>query len=280
MNNIVNNLLGIYEKGIPLQYSWPEKFAIAKDAGFDFIEFSIDGLKPRIDRLEDSDDYYHNIYNLSLEYGMPFKTMALTANRYFPLGDPELSLKGFKIVERAIEIAEILHIEIIQIATYDVYKKDSNSKTIERLFENLVALSDIANKKGIILAPEVLEDVPFFDSVKKASKIIQTINRPNLKLYADCGNTASIGIDNEDDLKSDDGIIKCLHVKDALIGNCRNVPYGTGIVDFKKVLNHFNNINYKGYFVAEVWSDEDTSFVPTLKDVASFIRKEIKYVDK
>ena len=44
--------LGIYEKGIPLSLSWHDKFKVAKEAGFDFIEFSIDGLKPRILRLD------------------------------------------------------------------------------------------------------------------------------------------------------------------------------------------------------------------------------------
>ena len=52
MTNLENIKLGVYEKSIPLQLSWKEKFECAKNAGFDFIELSIDGLEPRINRLE------------------------------------------------------------------------------------------------------------------------------------------------------------------------------------------------------------------------------------
>ena len=43
--------LGVYEKAIPLQFDWPKKFRTAREAGFDFIELSIDGVEPRISRL-------------------------------------------------------------------------------------------------------------------------------------------------------------------------------------------------------------------------------------
>lgn len=273
MNNLSSVPLGIYEKGIPLQFDWETKFKIAKDAGFDFIEFSIDGLKPRIDRLSQSNDDFYSIKKISQKFDMPFQTMALTANRYFPLGDEQLAEKGKEIVKRAIEIAEILGIKIIQIAAYDVNGPQSDESTQKRFLSNLVDLAKIAADKKIILAPEVLEDVPFFNSVQKAVKIIKKLNVSNIKLYADCGNTASIGIDAANDLSFDNGYVVATHIKDALIDNCRNVPYGKGIVDFQKVFNHFKNTNYQGLFVAEVWSDEDPAFVPTLTDVSSFIRK-------
>ena len=50
MTNLETIKLGVYEKSIPLQLSWKEKFECAKNAGFDFIELSVDGLEPRINR--------------------------------------------------------------------------------------------------------------------------------------------------------------------------------------------------------------------------------------
>ena len=38
----MENLLGIYEKALPLEVTWQERFKIAKDLGFDFVEISID----------------------------------------------------------------------------------------------------------------------------------------------------------------------------------------------------------------------------------------------
>jgi hexulose-6-phosphate isomerase len=34
--------LGIYEKALPKDLSWPERLVLAKSCGFDFVEMSVD----------------------------------------------------------------------------------------------------------------------------------------------------------------------------------------------------------------------------------------------
>lgn len=270
--------LGIYEKGIPLSLSWHDKFKVAKEAGFDFIEFSIDGLKPRILRLDMPKEELLQIRQTAEEFKMPFHTMALTANRYYPLGDCDEHLRkqGREIVKKAIRVAEILGISIIQIAAYDVNGKESTQETIHNFLTSMNLLTDIAKEKGITLAVEVLEDVPFFSTIQKATEVLQNWGNNDIALYADTGNVASIDVNPQLDLTYDKDRIVACHIKDALIGNCRNVPYGKGIVDFNACMNVFAKKNYSGYFVAEVWSDEDMHFLPYLKDVAIFIRSKMK----
>lgn len=277
MRSIKNIKLGIYEKALPFQLEWKDKFAIAKENGFDFIEFSIDGLLPRIKRLECSDGEYIALKKMAEEYDMPFETIALTANRYFPLGDPdeELRNKGIMIVKRTIDIAFILGAKIVQIAAYDVNGKISTDETIESACKAFKEVAIYARAKNIIVALEVLEDVPFFSSVEKAVRIIDELNVSNLRLYADIGNTASIGIVPELDLKSNDDHIVACHIKDAELGACINITYGEGIVDFTKCFDYFREINYGGLFVAEVKSEENLEFICELKEISNFIRNKM-----
>ena len=46
------NPLGIYEKALPPGLSWPERLAVAKACGFDFVEISIDETDTRLARLD------------------------------------------------------------------------------------------------------------------------------------------------------------------------------------------------------------------------------------
>lgn len=274
----MNKLLGIYEKGIPLQYDWERKFDIAKTAGFDFIEFSIDGLKPRISRLKWMDEEYRAIRKMAEWKGMPFHTMALTANRYYPLGDTddELRTTGIQIVKRAIEIAALLGIELIQLPAYDVNGKPSTVATKKRFRDAILMLCEEARKQNIILAVEVLEDVPHLSTVEQGCAFVKECDVPNLRLYADVGNVASIGVDPVKDLTYNDGSVIACHIKDAVLDNCRNVPYGSGLVNFEQCFDYFRFVDFQGYFVAEVWSDEDEAFVPYLTTTATFIRKHME----
>ncbi len=280
MKSIKNIKLGLYEKALPFQLEWKDKFLIAKENGFDFIEFSIDGLQPRIKRLDSPDEEYVALRKMAEEYNMPFVTLALTANRYFPLGDPdkELRNKGISIVKRTIDIAYILNAKIIQIAAYDVNGKPSTAQTIQDACDAFKEIAHYAKEKDIIIALEVLEDVPFFSSLEKAAKIVDDLQMDNLKIYYDLGNTASIGIDPVKDLEFNEEHIVACHIKDALDDICINVVYGEGIVDFDQCFDYFRKIDFDGVFVAELKSEENLDFIYELKDVGEFIRN--KMLDK
>ena len=58
----MKNLLGIYEKALP-ELSWDERYAMASEAGYDFIELSID--KNRLNKLDYSDEDIAEINDMS-----------------------------------------------------------------------------------------------------------------------------------------------------------------------------------------------------------------------
>ncbi len=279
MTNLENIKLGVYEKSIPLQLSWKEKFECAKNAGFDFIELSIDGVEPRIHRLDWDDAQINEIRHAMEETGVPLLTMALTANRYYPLGEsiPELRNKGIEIVRKGIRLAVRLGIRTIQLAPYDVCKSESTPETRALFLDALRELVPYAAENGVVLTLEVMPDeVPFCSSVQQARAIIDLIDSPYLQIYTDTGNVASNNMDPVPDLVYGGKHLIASHIKDATLGVCRDVPFGEGIVDFDACFRAFRALDFHGMFIAEMWSYEKEEFIPYLSTAVEFIRGKIK----
>ena len=283
MTNLGQIKLGVYEKSIPLQLSWKEKLECAKKAGFDFVELSIDGLSPRIHRLDWSDEQIQEICRAMEETGVPLLTMALTANRYFPLGesDPALRQKGIELVRKGIRLAVRLGIRLIQLAPYDVRNSPSTAQTRTLFLDALRELVPYAAENGVILTLEVMstKEVPYCSSVQQARAIIDLIDSPFLQIYTDTGNVASSGLDPVPDLCYGGNHLVASHIKDAILGCDRKIPFGEGIVDFQACFEEFRRQNFHGVFIAEMWSDENEGFIPYLSTAASYIRQAIRAAD-
>lgn len=277
MNKISQLKIGIYEKAIPIQLNWAEKFEVVKAAGYDFLELSIDGLEPRIKRLDWSDEEIFAIKRSSEESGVPVLTMALTANRYYPLGETNSAtrLKGLAIARRGIEIAQKMGIRLIQLAAYDVFEKQGTAETAQLFRKSLRELEQYAAANAVMLALEVM-DVTYSNTTEKINGFIQEIGSPWMQIYADIANIAAGGINPVVDIPKGGKHILCVHLKDAIPGCSRDIPFGKGIVDFNACFKMFMDLNYSGLFVIEMWSKEEMSFIPYLKEVNQFIRKRIQ----
>lgn len=269
---IMNNLLGIYEKALPTNISWEERFKLAKNANFDFIELSID--KNRLNKLDYSDEEIQELLSLTKKYNMPFQTMTLSANRYYPIGDIEKREFGINLIKRAIILAKKLNIKVIQLTAYDVYGKESTEETKRLYKEGLLEALKFNEDYKVILAIEVLEDAPHFNTSEKLVKLIKEINSPCLKEYADNGNLIYNGYDPVKDLHDCKDEVVAIHIKDAIYHNEHNIEYGKGEVDFEKVFAYLKKINYIGYLVSECWYEDN--FKPDLKYISEFIRRFMK----
>jgi L-ribulose-5-phosphate 3-epimerase len=277
MQKISQLKIGLYEKAVPLQLSWPEKFAVVKAAGYDFLELSIDGVDPRIKRLDWSAAEIAAVQHASQAAGVPILTMALTANRYYPLGDPDPAVRdtGMTIARRGIELAQKMGIRLVHLAAYDVFEKQGTVETDLLFRQSIKELVKTAAANAVMLALEVM-DVPYSNTTQKIKRFIDEVDSPWLQIYADIANIAAGGADPAVDLPVGGRHILCAHLKDATPGCSRDVPFGTGIVDFKRCFNTFIDLDYSGLFVVETWSKEDLEFIPYLKVVNQFIRKQIQ----
>ena len=96
--------LGLYEKAIPVGFSFPKMFDITREGGFDRLEISIDETDWRLARLDWSPEKQRELAVLSRAAGTPIRTMCLSGHRKYPLGshDPEIRKRSMEIMRKAI----------------------------------------------------------------------------------------------------------------------------------------------------------------------------------
>ena len=261
--------LGLYEKAMPKDLSWKEKMLAAKGAGFDFIEISIDETDEKLARLDMSREERLALMELMSETGVPIRTMCLSGHRKYPLGsnDPETCARGMEIMEKAIRLAEDLGIRIIQLAGYDVYYEEGSEETRERFEENLKKAVEMAAKAGVMMGFETME-TEFMNTVEKAMVYVNRVNSPYLNVYPDLGNVTNAavtyGTDVEEDLETGRGHLAAMHLKEPLPGKFREIPFGTGHVDFEAGIRKAWELGVRK-FVTEFWYVGNPDWTEDLK---------------
>ncbi len=249
--------LGLYEKAMPGDLSWREKLTAAKEAGFDYVEISIDETDAKLSRLDMSAQERLELVALMAELKMPIRTMCLSGHRKYPLGslNPETSARGMEIMEKAIALAEDLGIRIIQLAGYDVYYEESNDETKAKFLENLKKSVNMAAKAGVLLGFETME-TEFMNTVEKSMKYVNLVNSCYLNVYPDIGNITNAAVAANTsvlaDLETGAGHLVAMHLKETVPGKFREIPFGTGHVDFESAVKKAWSLGIRKY-VTEFW---------------------------
>lgn len=106
------------------------------------------------------------------------------------------------------------------------------------------------------------------DSVLAALK-----GHPNFGVCADLGHWPKNGINPTDGLKALEGHIIAIHFKDIAAYNdisLKDVPVGTGVINFSEVFKELKRQHFTGYIIIERETEEQPSNLPSVK-------QEIKY---
>lgn len=249
--------IGLYEKAMPGELSWREKLLTAKELGYDFVELSVDETDAKLARLDMTEEERLEILKIMNEVGVPFRSMCLSGHRKYPLGsaNPATCARGMEIMEKAVQLAADLGIRIIQLAGYDVYYEDSTPETVARFGENLKKATMMAAKAGVMLGFETME-TEFMNTVGKAMKYVELVNSPYLGVYPDSGNlknaAVTYGTDVYEDIRSGAGHTVAMHLKETVPGKFREIHFGTGHVDFRKMIDTAWEIGVRR-FVTEMW---------------------------
>ena len=261
-------LLGLYEKAMPKELSWKEKLTYAKEAGYDYVEISIDETDDKLERLLMTKEERNELKRTMEEVGVPIRTMCLSGHRKYPLGssDPEVEARGLDIMEKAVELAADLGIRIIQLAGYDVYYEESTEATKERFLKNLKIATNMAARSGVLMGFETME-TELMNTVGKAMYYVNQVNSPYLQIYPDCGNITNAAVmygkDVLDDLRSGAGHLVALHLKETVPGKFREIPFGTGHVNFEKIVDTAWSLGVRKY-VTEFWYTGNENWVEDL----------------
>jgi len=279
MNGFENNkpFLGLYEKALPDNIDWEERLLLARQAGYSFMELSIDSSDKRIERLNWDKTKIRKLRVIAEDMEVPIMTMCLSANRKYPVGSSykEIRNKGVKIMEDAIKFAFHMGIRIVQVAGHDVLADEkSNDKTRETYLKNLSRSVELASRLGVLLA---IENVEIFsaNSIEKIMYFINRIRSPWLQIYPDVGNLSAMSLNVLKEIKLGESHIAALHIKDTVKRVLRGIPYGEGDVDFISVFKTLKEINFHGLLLLEMWADDNKDNLSAVEYARNWISEKI-----
>lgn len=255
--------LGIYEKALPKNLTWPERLVLAKSCGFDFVEMSVDETDERLSRLEWSASQRASLVESMLETGVSIPSMCLSAHRRFPFGskDEAIRQRARTIMTQAIRLARDMGIRTIQLAGYDVYYETHDETTLRYFTEGMAWAVEQAAAAQVMLAVEIM-DTEFMNSITKWKKWDDLLASPWFSVYPDVGNLSAWGNDVASELRLGINRIAAIHLKDTLAvtadspGQFRDVPFGQGCVDFVGIFKTLAELNYRGAFLIEMWTEK------------------------
>lgn len=275
--------LGIYEKALPSHLSWPERLALAKACGFDFVEMSVDETDLRLSRLQWSKEQRLSLVNAMMETGVTIPSMCLSGHRRFPFGsrDPAIREQAYKLMEQAIKLAKDVGIRTIQLAGYDVYYEPHDEGTVARFAEGLAWAVDRAAAAQVMLAVEIM-DTEFMNAISKWKHWDKQQASPWFTVYPDVGNLTAWGNDVAAELALGIDRIAAIHLKDtqpvtaSSPGQFRDVPFGEGCVDFVGVFRTLKQLNYRGAFLIEMWTEKAEEPVAEIVQARRWIEQKMQ----
>jgi len=277
---MIENKLGLYEKSMPLSLSLEEKLIEAKNAGFNFLEMSIDESEEKLSRLKWNSKQREDLIHSMWKTGIKILTMCLSGHRKYPMGSQDATTRriGIEIMINAIDLAQDLGIRVIQIAGYDEYYLPSTEKTRIFFSENVYNLVEYAASEGVILAFETME-TEFMNTVKKAMYFVNKVNSPYLQVYPDIGNITNAALNSghnlTKDIESGRGHIVAMHMKETAPRKFREIPFGTGHVDFKQAFRIASSMGVH-LFVGEFWHAGNNDWREQLLYANRFLRSKME----
>lgn len=259
MYSVHKNPIGIYEKALPNAFTWEEKFRVAKRAGFDYMEISIDESEERLARLDWTDEEIETLRSVMRFTGISFPTMCLSGHRKYPFGskDPKIREKAMEIMEKAIRLSVKLGVRCIQLAAYDVYYEESDEETKALFLEGMKEAVAMASRAGVILALEIM-DTKFVGTIVRALHYLKEIPSPYFKIYPDMGNLSNFSNDVTGEFELGIAETVAIHVKETKPGVFKEVPFGEGTVNFTEIFKKLKELQYSGMFLIEMWADNQT----------------------
>ncbi|URL02402.1 L-ribulose-5-phosphate 3-epimerase [Avibacterium sp. 20-126] len=275
--------LGIYEKALPKNISWQDRLSITKACGFDFVEISIDETDERLSRLDWSKTQRLELVQAIINTGVTIPSMCLSAHRRFPFGshDETLRQKAYEIMEKAIQLAVDVGIRTIQLAGYDVYYEEQDESTLARFQQGMEWAVELAASNQVTLAMEIM-DTPFMSSITRWKKWDNLIRSPWFTVYPDLGNLSAWNDNVVEELQLGIDKISAIHLKDTYKvtetckGQFRDVPFGKGCVDFVTCFKTLAELNYRGAFLIEMWTEKADEPIEEIINARRFIEQQMQ----
>lgn len=275
----VGVVLGVYEKALAWTGSWDRLFAQAREAGFAFVDLSIDETAERRARLSWTAEERLAVRRASLRQGVAIGGICLSAHRTVGPGssDPAVRSEALQILVDAVDLSVDLGAPLVQIAGYYAYYEVPHPDARVRYLDVLRAGADHAARRGVMLG---LENVDGTDvtSIQRAIEVCNEVGSAHLQLYPDIGNLAEQRLDVVGELAAGQGRMLALHVKDTLPGHPRRVPMGQGVVPWADAFSELARQSWSGRIMIEMWNDSKPESAAVSERAREFVEERLRRV--
>ncbi|OJX97333.1 L-ribulose-5-phosphate 3-epimerase/hexulose-6-phosphate isomerase [Salana multivorans] len=264
--------LGVYEKAMPRTNDWDALFGNAREAGYTFVDLSVDESPERIDRLAWEPAERRRVVEAAHRQEMALGALCLSAHRAIGPGSAHRHVRrrALAILLEAIDLCADLGVSLLQVAGYYAYYEPADPGARQRYVDVLRAGADHAARRGVLLGIENVDGTDI-TSIGAASRVCDDVGSAYLGLYPDVGNLAEQGLDVVEQLRAGHGRMFALHVKDTLPGHPRFVPMGNGIVPWEAAFAELARQEWSGRVLVEMWNDSE----PDALEISSRAREFI-----
>lgn len=247
----------------PLNY-WQAEFYIARDLGFDQIEFILD-----------YNDYEKNplikkggiaeIKSIIKETGVQLKSICADYFMEAPFHSKEQK-KSEKVLKQLLINASKLNIIDIVIPCVD-QSTLKNKDDVDLFVKSIKKVLPLAEKYSININFET--DL----NPKKFKQLLERFNSKYIKVNYDIGNSAALGYNPINEFKAYGTYVSDLHIKDRVL-NGGSVLLGTGNADFISIFKELKKYKFKGNIIMQASRTEE--YITDLKNV----KKQKKFISK
>lgn len=250
--------------------NWIKEFFLAKECGFDLIEWVFD-----YENFEANPLLTHEgikiIRNLSKATGVLAKSVC--ANYFienpFWSDKPSIRQESKEVLRLILHQCQKLGVEYMVIPMLE--KADINDRVDHKQFrEALNTTASYFKECDILLNIETSLDA------MRLKALLESFNNPLIKINYDTGNSTGMGRNVAEEIEILSPWIKGIHIKDKKkFGESK--PLGEGNTDFIKVFETLNRNSYTGTYILETPRGEDP--VDSAKRNLSFVKEHLKKTD-
>lgn len=268
--------LGIYEKALPWPGSWDAFFGQAANAGFSFVDLSIDESPGRMARLRWTAHERLEVRDAAARAGVMIGGICLSAHRAVAPGSTDAATRTLarQMLLEAIDLCVDLGAPLVQVAGYFAYYETHDESARSRYLEVIAAGADHAARRGVMLGIENV-DGDDITSIRSALGICEDLGSAYLQLYPDIGNLTEQGLDVVTELAAGRGRMLALHVKDTRPGEPRHVPMGGGDVPWEAAFGELARQGWSGRVLIEMWNEARSDAVRVSQRAREFIQARL-----
>jgi L-ribulose-5-phosphate 3-epimerase len=232
---------------LPEAVSYAQRFAIARDAGFDAIEMQTVAREDEAAEIRDA----------AMRTGLRVHSVMNADHWRFPLSssDPDVVGRSVAGMETSLRNAALWGADTVllvpAVVDHTTSYRDAWTRSQLVIRERLLPL---ARELKVIVAVEEVWN-KFLLSPLEFARYVDELDSPWLKAYFDVGNVVFYGYP-QDWIRSLGTRITKVHLKDFHLdrpnGRFAWTNIGDGDIDWRDVRRAFDDVGYRGYFTTEV----------------------------